>query len=217
MIEPPLPENEAQRILALNNLALMGTKPEERFDVITRIATMVFKVPISTLTLVDGKREWYKSCHGLPSQEADRAVSFCAHALVEKEALVVLDATKDPRFFDNPMVTGSPYIKFYAGCPIFSTDGQRVGVFCIKDTKPHEEFSEDDKEVLKGLTRWAEIELNSHNLSMALSEGKEAHDKLEERTKELERMNKVMVGRELQMIELKKEIENLKNKPETGK
>src|SRR3989344_5860578 len=143
----PIPQNEEQRLISLHNLGLLDTVPEERFDVITRTATKIFHVPISTLTLVDAKREWFKSCQGLPEHEGDRAISFCGHALLSNNVFVIPDTTIDKRFSDNPMVTGAPHIRFYAGVPVMSADRQRVGVFCIKDTKPRE-FSKHEEEVL---------------------------------------------------------------------
>ena len=132
----PIPKNEEERLLSLYKLGLLDTKPEERFDRITLTATQIFNVPISTLTLIDSKREWFKSCQGLSVKEGDRAISFCGHALLTNDIFVVPDTKKDERFFDNPMVIGKPYIRFYAGAPIMNADGQRIGVFCIKDKKP---------------------------------------------------------------------------------
>jgi len=163
MQKAPIPENEKSRLIALHKLGLLDTAPEERFDRITRIACIVFKVPISTLTLVDDTREWFKSCQGLSEKEGDRAISFCGHALTAVDILVIPDTKKDERFSDNPMVVGKPYIRFYAGVPIMSADGEPVGVFCIKDTKPRT-FSKDDEEVLMGLAQWAGMELKAVDL-----------------------------------------------------
>ena len=135
MKHAPIPDNEQERLLSLHKLGLLDTHPEERFDIITRTATQIFHVPISTLTLVDEKREWFKSCQGLSSKEGSRAISFCGHALLAPEMLVIPDTKKDVRFSDNPMVVGKPYIRFYAGVPISNADGQSVGVFFIKNTK----------------------------------------------------------------------------------
>src|SRR3989344_1945858 len=110
----PISKNEPRRIASLYALNLLDTKPEERFDRLTSVATKIFHVPISTLTLIDVNREWFKSCQGLSKTEGDRAISFCGHALVEDEMLIVPDTTKDERFYDNPMVVGEPYIRFYA-------------------------------------------------------------------------------------------------------
>ena len=148
----PIPSNESDRITSLKKLKILDTPPEERFDRITKLATRVFSVPISTITLVDANREWFKSVCGLDATEGDRAVSFCGHALLEDEILIIPDAKKDPRFSDNPMVVGEPFIRFYAGAPIFSADGARIGTFCIKGHDPRE-FSDDEKETLKEMIR----------------------------------------------------------------
>src|SRR3989344_1658400 len=186
----PIPQNEEQRLISLHNLGLLDTVPEERFDVITRTATRIFNVPISTLTLVDDKREWFKSCQGLPEHEGDRAISFCGHALLSEPVFVVPDTKKDPRFSDNPMVIGKPFIRFYAGVSLKSVDGQRVGVFCVKDTKPRE-FSKADEEILKGLASWAEVEINSRNLSLALREEHKIQAELRIKTAKLEKLYKL--------------------------
>ena len=173
----PVPQNEKMRLLSLQALNILDTQPEERFDRITRTAIKIFHMPISTLTLVDAKREWFKSCQGLPDHEGKRAISFCGHALFTNEILVITDTKKDIRFSDNPLVIGKPYIRFYAGVPLMSADGQRIGVLCIKDTKPRE-FSKNDEDILKGLAAWAEIELNSHNLSLIIIEMKKLQKRL---------------------------------------
>lgn len=175
MQKAPIPQNEQERLLSLHTLGLLDTDPEERFDRITRTATKIFNTPISTLTLVDANREWFKSCEGLSEKEGDRAVSFCGHALLADDVFVIPDAKLDERFANNPMVVGKPFIRFYAGVPIMSADGQRVGVFCIKDTKPRE-FSKGDEEILRGLAGWAELEVNSRNLSIVMAE----RDKLQQ-------------------------------------
>ena len=189
MKHAPIPDNEQERLLSLHKLGLLDTHPEERFDIITRTATQIFHVPISTLTLVDEKREWFKSCQGLSSKEGSRAISFCGHALLAPEMLVIPDTKKDVRFSDNPMVVGKPYIRFYAGVPISNADGQRVGVFCIKDTKPRE-FAKANQEILLGLAAWAELEVNSHNLSLALSERKRSEQDLIKEKANLQKANK---------------------------
>ncbi|MBI1866536.1 MAG: GAF domain-containing protein [Candidatus Staskawiczbacteria bacterium] len=169
MKKAPIPKDELKRIMSVYTLDLLDTPPEERFDQLTRCATLIFQVPISTLTLIDANREWFKSCQGLSKTEGDRAISFCGHALVEDEILVINDTLKDERFADNPMVIGEPFIRFYAGVPIMSADGARVGVFCIKDVKPRG-FSKEDQEILEGLAAWAQLEVNSRNLSLSFQD-----------------------------------------------
>ena len=176
MERAPIPKNESFRLTSLYALNILDTPPEERLDRLTKLATQVFHVPISTLTLIDAKREWFKSCQGLSKTEGDRAISFCGHALVEDEILVIPDTYKDDRFRDNPMVVGDPHIRFYAGVPIMSADGARVGVFCIKDTEPRE-FSKEDENELKALAIWAELETDLRKPNLSIMEQQEIINK----------------------------------------
>lgn len=198
----PIPANEQDRLKSLERLCLLDTPPEERFDRITRLAIHLFKVQISTITLIDLNREWFKSAQGLANKEGDRAVSFCGHALLTEDIFIIPDATKDQRFDDNPMVTHEPHIHFYAGVPIFSADGKRIGVFCIKDQKSRN-LSDEETTDLKSLASWVELEINTGQLRSAFSEKTAFLQKLE-------RLNRLMVGRELMMVQLKKEIQSLK-------
>ena len=125
---------KVQEMGLLDNLA-----PEERFDQFTKKAVEKLHVPISTLTILDDTKEHYKSCQGLTDTEGPRAISFCSHALLSKDLFVISDCLKDPRFANNPMVVGSPFIRFYAGMAIYDhKSGIPVAVFCIKDREPRE-------------------------------------------------------------------------------
>jgi two-component sensor histidine kinase len=159
-----IPQNEKERLESLRRLNILDTPPEERFDRITSFATFAFDVPISKVTLIDSDREWFKSCQGLSDREGKRAISFCNHALLADDILIIPDTHKDHRFADNPMVVGKPFIRFYSGVPLFSTEGYRVGTFCIKDCKPRE-FSEEEIEQMKSLASWSELELNLRKLN----------------------------------------------------
>src|SRR3989338_9651519 len=101
MKKAPIPKNELERIASLYAMDILDTAPEERFDRLTKTATQIFHVPISTLTLIDANREWFKSCQGLNQTEGDRAISFCGHALVADDVFVIPDTRKDARFADN--------------------------------------------------------------------------------------------------------------------
>jgi len=116
---------------------ILDTEPEERFDVITKEAINFFHVPISTISILDKDREWFKSCQGLNAREGDRSISFCGHALLAEKIFIVEDTLKDLRFADNPHVTGEPHIRFYAGIALHDPKTLLpVGVFCIKDYEP---------------------------------------------------------------------------------
>lgn len=132
------PENEAERLAALQELAILDTPPEERFDRITRIATAAFEVPVALVSLIDDDRQWFKSACGMSAGESPREISFCAHAILEQTVMVVPDALLDPRFADNPAVVGEPRVRFYAGCPLTLDNGACVGTLCLIDSRPRE-------------------------------------------------------------------------------
>jgi len=132
----PLPPNEAKRLEELRRYAVLDTPPEKAFDNITELAARIFKAPISTVTLIDENRQWFKSCFGLETREVGRNAAFCAHAILKDEVMVVPDTRADARFADNPLVTGPPHIRFYAGAPLRTSDGLNLGTLCVIDTKP---------------------------------------------------------------------------------
>lgn len=169
MIDAPIPADEVSRQAAVKALGLLDTAPQVSFDRITRIATRLLKMPISTLTLIDSEREWYLSFQGITERQAPRSRSFCGHALLASDVMIVPDALKDPRFDGNPMVVGPPYIRFYMGKTLFSHDGKRIGVFCVKDTKPYVPTSEEIQD-LRDLAAWAELEVNSRDVRRLLDE-----------------------------------------------
>ena len=159
-IRPPLPEDEDNRLASLRQLSILDTKPEDRFDRITRLAAKMFGVPIALVSLVDQNRQWFKSCYGLDATETSREVSFCAHALLDKKVMLVPDALADPRFADNPLVTGEPRIRFYAGYPLTLPNSTRVGTLCLIDVRPRE-FTERQVDILKDLGSMVERELSA--------------------------------------------------------
>lgn len=157
MREAPIPPNEAKRLAALWALEMLDSEPEARFDRITMLAAKTLTIPISTLTLVDSSREWFKSAHGITERESPRAFSFCGHAILQEDPLIVNDALEDERFSGNPLVKGG--IRFYAGKSLKGPVGQRVGSFCVKDVRPRTLTSEE-MEVFCAFAGWAEFELN---------------------------------------------------------
>lgn len=160
MQNAPIPNDEDKRLEAVHRLAILDTEPEERFDVLTREAVEKLKVPMSMVTILDTNREWFKSCIGFDKKEGDRAASFCGHALLATNIFIIEDTLKDPRFVDNPMVIGSPFIRFYAGVALFDhKTRQPIGVFCVKDTKPRKLTTEEIGTVID-LANRAERELN---------------------------------------------------------
>lgn len=158
MQPPAIPANEIERLHVLHALAILDTQAEERFDRLTRIATRMFDVPIALVSLVDTNRQWFKSCMGLPVLETPRDISFCGHAILGNDTFVINDASKDPRFLDNPLVTAAPHIRFYAGRPIRTMRGFKIGTLCLIDTKPRA-FDAEDLADLNDLAVMVENEL----------------------------------------------------------
>ncbi|WP_111398136.1 EAL domain-containing protein [Humitalea rosea] len=137
VLDATLPACEDRRLAALHALDILDTPPEERFDIFTRIAAGVFGMPISLISLIDADRQWFKSAHGLDLRETPRGLAFGNEGLVEGEdVLLVPDTTRDERFQDNPMVTGEPGIRFFAGAPIRDVSGLSLGTLCVMDRVP---------------------------------------------------------------------------------
>lgn len=137
MTPAQLPPNQAARLHALHALDILDTGPEAEFDALVRVASIVSGTPISLISLVDSKRQWFKANVGLTGvQETPREIAFCSHAILDDRILEVQDATRDIRFADNPLVVDRPDIRFYAGAPIELSDGHRVGTLCVIDRVP---------------------------------------------------------------------------------
>jgi PAS domain S-box-containing protein len=160
MIPPALPPDELRRLQALHALCLLDTPPEERFERIVRTAVRLFRVPIALVSLVDADRQWFKARQGLEAPETPRSISFCGHAILTPDVFVVPDTHADPRFADNPLVTGGPHLGFYAGQPLHAPDGSRVGTLCLLDREPRA-FSEADRAALADLAAWVELEFTA--------------------------------------------------------
>lgn len=136
MSKPPIPKNELQRLDALKRLELLDTDPERGFDDLALIAASICKTPMAMITLVDRERQWFKARHGIEAKQTPRDVAFCAHAILGQVTFVVEDALADPRFANNPLVTGAPNVRFYAGAPLISENGHAVGTLCVIDQVP---------------------------------------------------------------------------------
>ncbi len=158
MQKPTLPLDETQRLMSLHSLRILDTPSEERYDRITRMARRLFNVEICLVSLVDSDRQWFKSRQGLDACETSREISFCGHAINDAEPFIIIDASLDERFADNPLVTDAPFIRFYAGCPIKSPEGFRIGTLCLIDPKPRE-MSDADIESLRDLAAMVEDEV----------------------------------------------------------
>jgi len=157
---PEIPADETKRLHALRAYNLLDTPPEERFDRLTRLARRLFDVPIALVSLVDVNRQWFKSCQGLTVTETSRDVSFCAHAILEHDVMMVPNTLSDERFYDNPLVTGDPGIRFYAGCPLVVPNGSSLGTLCLIDVKPRD-MGDDERQLLRDLAKMAEQEIGA--------------------------------------------------------
>lgn len=158
MIPPPLSPDEPLRLEALRRTRLVETPLEARFERITRMAQRLLNVPVVTISLVDQGKQWFKSTQGINAVQTSREISFCGHAILDNSIMEVQDARVDPRFTDNPLVTGYPGIVFYAGAPLMSEDGHNIGVFCVIDHKPRK-LSQSDAEALRDLANMAQEEM----------------------------------------------------------
>lgn len=158
---------ERHRLEELANFQIVGTSPESRFDRIVRLAADIFHVPMAYISLVEKDRQWLKSKIGIETTQTERSISFCTHTIKGSDPLVVLDAAEDARFADNPLVIGPPFIRFYAGAPLATTRGYRLGSLCIADIEPRKSFSNADCRVLEELAALAveQLELRRGELS----------------------------------------------------
>ena len=150
MIPAPIPPDDAERLAALRQLLILDTPPEQRFDRIVEFATREFDQPKGTMTLIDEDRQWFKARVGVDICESDRATSFCGHAVTGHDLLVVKDLRQDPRFYDNPWVTGVEPVVFYAGAPLVLPSGHVAGTLCVYGPEPRP-FDAMDRAILSNL------------------------------------------------------------------
>jgi len=169
MQRPQIPVDEAKRLAALYATELYGTEPEEAFDRITRLAARLLDVPSALISLVGSDTQWFKSRCGFPAQHGPRETSFCGHAILTDQAMVVEDATLDPRFVGNPSVTGEPHIRFYAGVQLHSIERDRLGTLCVFDSRPRS-LSQEELDELHDLARMAEELIYHRQLARAAQE-----------------------------------------------
>jgi diguanylate cyclase (GGDEF)-like protein len=158
MQSPGWPSNEKSRLIKLHTTKLLDTVGEERFDRVTRLAKRIFGVEMALISLIDENRQWFKSCAGTTLTETPRDISFCAHTILGEEPFIIPDASTDQRFNDNPLVTSSPNIRFYAGVPLMLDSEFRLGTLCIVDDKPRHLTKEEINDLID-LAKLAEREL----------------------------------------------------------
>lgn len=167
-MKAPLPDNEIDRLAALYSLDILDSAPEQDFDDIVALASKVCGTPMSLVTLLDTDRQWFKAGVGTEETGSDRDISFCAHAILGRDLLVVPDATKDPRFADNPQVTCDGGVRFYAGAPLVTTDGFALGTLCVIDNEPRR-LDHEQLQALRALARQvtSQMELRRHAVALA--------------------------------------------------
>lgn len=176
---PKTPENESRRLKALKEYSILDTLPEEEYDDITKLASRICETSISTISLIDEKRQWFKSKTGINTTETSRSNSFCAHAIIDPDKIfTVKDSRLDSRFSDNPLVVGEPHVIFYTGVPLVSPEGFPLGTLCVIDDKP-KELNEEQLVALKALS----------NQVVSLFELRKSKMLLEKFSKDLETRN----------------------------
>jgi diguanylate cyclase (GGDEF)-like protein/PAS domain S-box-containing protein len=206
-VPAPLPANEAARLAALHRLRVLDTLPEQVYDDIVHLAAQLCGTPIGLISLVDGDRQWFKARVGLPADETPRDMAFCAHAIAGDEPLLMVeDATRDARFDANPLVTGDPGIRFYAGAPIVTSDGHALGTVCVIDTAPNR-LTEAQVRSLQALARQATALLYLRLRTLVSEEQSRALERLgaeadEERRRSAEMLDLVLRGGNLGLWDL---------------
>ncbi|MEF8865192.1 MAG: ATP-binding protein [Salinibacter sp.] len=175
---------EAPRLRTLERYDVLEAPPTDAFDRITRLATRLFGVPIAMINFIDQEHQWCLSAHGLAPGRADREVSFCARAIQQRDVMVVPDAHEDPRFADNPFVTGEPHIRFYAGAPLTAPNGYRLGTLCLIDDAPRS-FSDEDRDTLTDLAGVVMDELTLRHYASGLDASRQAHRETSEQRRRI--------------------------------
>ncbi|MGX6605229.1 GAF domain-containing sensor histidine kinase [Micromonosporaceae bacterium Da 78-11] len=183
-MQAPLPDNEIERLAALYSLDILDTASDQDFDDIVALASNVCGVPMSLVSLLDTDRQWFKARVGTDLTETSRDMSFCAHAILGRDLLVVPDATKDARFADNPMVEGGHGIRFYAGAPLVTTDGYALGTLCVVDKEPRR-LDVEQLQALRALARQVTSQLELRRYSVALANTTVRLQELERRKDDL--------------------------------
>lgn len=195
-IAPTLQKDDRSRVAALEKYAILDTDPEQAFDDLALLASIICRTPIAMISLVDEKRQWFKSRVGIAEPETSRNIAFCSTAIQQPDVFIVPDALKDDRFRDNPLVVSEPHIRFYAGAPLINEDGYALGTLCVADHAPRE-LEPEQKEALKALSRLVLAQLEFRRNLMLLKEAlsdrtREEHERQRELVHVQETLMRVM-------------------------
>jgi GAF domain-containing protein len=171
-MEAALPPEELTRVAALKDYKILDTEPERAFNEIVYLASHICSTPISLVSLIDERRQWFKAKIGMDANETPREFAFCAHSILKHGPTVVEDAQQDARFSDNPLVTGDPHIRFYAGAPLVTPSGHPLGTLCVIDREPRH-LSPDHLRALGALSRLVVEQLELRRVSAHLAEALE--------------------------------------------
>jgi GAF domain-containing protein len=202
---PMMSTADAARVAALQKYAILDTEPEQAFDDLTLLAAYVCKTPIALISLVDEKRQWFKSKVGLSAKETSRDIAFCSTAIQHSGVFVVPDTLQDERFRSNPLVISEPNIRFYAGAPLINEDGHALGTLCVIDRTPRE-LGSDQESALKALSRLVLAQMEFRRNLILLKEAltdrtKEEHERERELSKVQETLRRVLGLRPLRSEE----------------
>jgi GAF domain-containing protein len=178
-LQPVVGDEESRRLAALRRYRILDTDPEQAFDDLALLASHICGTPMALITLVDAHRQWFKARVGVSFVETSRSISFCTHAIRHQGLFVVPDALQDREFRDNPMVTGDPHIRFYAGAPLITHDGHALGTLCIVDRVPRT-LTSQQTEALYALKRQAEAQIELRGSLIELKQALAERDRAEE-------------------------------------
>jgi anti-sigma regulatory factor (Ser/Thr protein kinase) len=185
--------DESARLAALRSYRILDTEPERAFDDLTLLASQICGTPIAAISLIDDRRQWFKSRLGLSISEAARSIAFCAHAIEQSSTMVVPDALDDARFRENPLVTGEPHVRFYAGAPLVTPEGHALGALCVVDRVPRT-LTADQMQALDALRRQTVAQLELRRNLIELKRALAARDIAEEAQDQLIRELRDAVG-----------------------